>query len=193
VAGVLAFLPGSIKRFRGFESHPMNESTSVDQSVQAVSSELSPECVSPTGDAVAQREERAGVKKPILFFDGVCGLCNSSVDFAIARDRRARLLYSPIQGETAKQFLSQDDIHNIDTVIFRPADGSRLYRRSAAIVRLLWLLPFPWNLFGWLVWLIPLPIRNLGYRLIAGSRYRLFGKHETCRMPTPEERTRFLP
>tara|TARA_R110002095_G_scaffold126882_2_gene109966 strand:- start:3859 stop:4440 length:582 start_codon:yes stop_codon:yes gene_type:complete len=193
VAGVLAFLPGSIKLFQGFESHPMNESTSVDQSVQAVSSEPSPENVSPTGDARAQHEERSGVRKPILFFDGVCGLCNSSVDFAIARDRHARLLYSPIQGETAKQFLTQADIQNIDTVIFRPADGRRLYRRSAAIVRLLWLLPFPWNLFGWLVWLIPLPIRNFGYRLIAGSRYRLFGKHETCRMPTPEERTRFLP
>ncbi|MFH1300159.1 MAG: DCC1-like thiol-disulfide oxidoreductase family protein [Planctomycetota bacterium] len=168
----------------------MSESTSVDPTV---TSELSSERFSPTADAGEPRVARSGLNKPVLFFDGVCGLCNSSVDFAIARDRQARLLYSPLQGETAKQLLREEDIQNIDTVIFRPADGKRLYRRSAAIVRLLWLLPFPWNLLGWMVWMIPLPIRNLGYRLVAGSRYRLFGKHETCRMPTPEERTRFLP
>ncbi|MCA9021355.1 MAG: DUF393 domain-containing protein [Planctomycetaceae bacterium] len=132
-------------------------------------------------------------EKPILFFDGVCGLCNSSVDFAMARDRQARLYYAPLQGETARELLNEQDLASVDTVVFRTVDGAHCYRRSAAVVRLLWLLGFPWNLYGWLLWCIPLPIRNLGYRLIASVRYRLFGKHETCRMPTPEERARILP
>ncbi|WP_417390088.1 thiol-disulfide oxidoreductase DCC family protein [Gimesia sp.] len=131
--------------------------------------------------------------KPILFFDGVCGLCNSSVDFAMARDRHARLYYAPLQGETARALLSEQDLAHVDTVVFRTAEGGRCYRRSAAVVRLLWLLGFPWNICGGLLWCIPLPLRNLGYRMIASVRYRLFGKHETCRMPSPEERARLLP
>ncbi|WP_417381548.1 thiol-disulfide oxidoreductase DCC family protein [Gimesia sp.] len=131
--------------------------------------------------------------KPILFFDGVCGLCNSSVDFAMARDRHARLYYAPLQGETAQELLSEQDLANVDTVVFRTVEGSHCYKRSAAVVRLLWLLGFPWNVCGWLLWCIPLPFRDLGYRLIASVRYRLFGKHETCRMPSPDERARILP
>lgn len=131
--------------------------------------------------------------KPILFFDGVCGLCNSSVDFAMVRDRHARLYYAPLQGETARELLSEQDLSSIDTVVFRTVDGAHCYRRSAAVVRLLWLLGFPWNVCGWLLWCIPFPIRDLGYRLIASVRYRLFGKHETCRMPSPDERARILP
>lgn len=171
----------------------MNKSTAVDQKIQETPSESSSSLVSQTAAPETNSESGAPVDKPVLFFDGVCGLCNSSVDFAIARDRNARLLYSPLQGETAAALLSEQDIQNIDTVVFRAAEGGRFYRRSAAIVRVLWVLGFPWNVCGWLLWLIPLPIRNLGYRMVAGSRYRLFGKHETCRMPTPEERTRFLP
>ncbi|QDT77972.1 hypothetical protein Mal35_14020 [Gimesia maris] len=133
------------------------------------------------------------VEKPILFFDGVCGLCNSSVDFAMIRDRQARLYYAPLQGETARELLNKQDLASVDTVIFRTADGAHCYRRSAAVVRLLWLLGFPWNLYGWLLWCVPLPIRDLGYRLIARVRYRLFGKHDTCRMPGPDERARILP
>ncbi|WP_298868105.1 DCC1-like thiol-disulfide oxidoreductase family protein [uncultured Gimesia sp.] len=168
----------------------MNESTSVDQ---AAASELTSSSVCPAESAGEHNEEKSTLRKPILFFDGVCGLCNSSVDFAIARDKNSRLLYTPLQGETAKQLLSEDQIHNIATVIFRTEDGKHLYRRSAAIVRLLWLLGFPWNICGWTLWIIPLPIRDLGYRIIAGLRYRLFEKHATCRMPTLEERARFLP
>ena len=171
----------------------MNESTSVDQTDQAAASELSASSVCSAESVGEHDEEKSTLKKPILFFDGVCGLCNSSVDFAIARDKNSRLFYSPLQGETAKELLSEDQIHNIATVIFRTADGKHLYQRSAAIVRLLWQLGFPWSFCGWVLWLIPLPIRDLGYRMIAGSRYRLFEKHTTCRMPTPEERARFLP
>lgn len=192
--GVLESCPGPfIGVSEDARQNQMNKSTAVDQTIQVTSSELPQSSLSQTEAREAGGESGSMVEKPVLFFDGVCGLCNSSVDFAMARDREGRLLYSPLQGETAAALLSEQDLQNIDTVIIRTAEQGRVYRRSAAIVRVLWLLGFPWNICGWLLWLIPLPIRNLGYRMVAGSRYRLFGKHETCRMPTPEERTRFLP
>lgn len=179
--------------FEAVVRNQMVKSTAVDQTVQESRNEMAPNPATQIEAQEVNRESGAVVDQPVLFFDGVCGLCNSSVDFAIARDQKGRLLYSPLQGETAARLLSEQDIQNIDTVIFRTAEEGRIYRRSAAIVRVLWLLGFPWNICGWLLWLIPLPIRNFGYRMVAGSRYRLFGKHETCRMPTLEERTRFLP
>ncbi len=67
------------------------------------------------------------------------------------------------------------------------------YVRSAAAVRVLWLVGGVWGWLGTLLWLVPLPLRDLGYRLFAASRYRLFGRHETCRLPQPGEAERLLP
>ena len=129
--------------------------------------------------------------RPILFFDGVCGLCNRSVDFALARDRRQRLLFAPLQGETARERLDQSDVASLQTVVL--ADARGVHRRSSAVVRVLWLLGGLWCVVGTLLWLIPRPLRDLGYKLVARYRYRWFGRKETCRMPTPAERARFLP
>ncbi len=171
----------------------MGDFTTINQDVDTNLTDLSQNSSSLEGHQSEYREQSIVMDKPILFFDGICGMCNRSVNFALARDKNSLLYFSPLQGETAKQYLSEADITRIDTVIFRPADGKPLYRRSAAVIRLLWILGFPWNVCGWLLWLIPLPLRNVGYRLVAKARYRFFGKHETCRMPTPEERSRFLP
>lgn len=167
----------------------MSDSTAINQNLEAGASDASQNRVSATGHS----EENSLTDKPILFFDGVCGLCNSSVNFVLVRDKNSELYFSPLQGETAKQLLSAEDLAHIDTVIFRPVEGKQLYRRSAAVVRLLWMLSFPWNFLGWVLWCVPLPIRDLGYRIIVRFRYRLFGKYETCRLPTSEERAHFLP
>ena len=127
---------------------------------------------------------------PVLFFDGVCGLCSRTVDFAIRNDRSQTIRFAPLQGETASQLLPPELLERLDTVVFRK-DG-RTYSRSAAIVRLLNEFGGVWKIAAWLLWLIPGPLRNLGYRLVAKFRYRVFGKHETCRLPTPDERSRFL-
>lgn len=129
--------------------------------------------------------------RPIVFFDGVCGMCNHLVDFILKRDHQGRILLAPLQGETAKSLLLPRDRGNLKSLILRK-DG-RWYRRSPAAVRILWTLGGAWSVLGWLLWLIPLPLRDLGYRIVAGLRYRLFGKKETCRLPTPEERGRLLP
>jgi predicted DCC family thiol-disulfide oxidoreductase YuxK len=128
---------------------------------------------------------------PIVFFDGVCGMCNRTVDFLLARDPRAVLRFAPLQGETAQQRLGTPDDEMLKTIVLQ--DRGREYRRSAAVVRILFHIGGAWKLVGAGLWLIPRPLRDLGYRLIATCRYRLFGRKETCRMPTPAERERFLP
>jgi predicted DCC family thiol-disulfide oxidoreductase YuxK len=128
---------------------------------------------------------------PIVFFDGVCGLCNTSVDFLIARDRRRVLRYAPLQGETAAARLDPRDIESLKSIVLADCDG--VHRQSTAIVRTLRHLGGGWKLAGWLLWVIPRPLRNIGYRFVSANRYRLFGKKDACRMPTPEERALFLP
>lgn len=131
------------------------------------------------------------VDRPIVFFDGVCGLCNRSIDFILRRDRRGVFLVTPLQGATAEQLLDPADRERLGSLVVWIS--GRTYRRSAGVVRLLWRLGPLWKVVGALLWLIPLPLRDLGYRVIAANRYRLFGRKETCRLPTAAERARFLP
>lgn len=128
---------------------------------------------------------------PIVFFDGVCGLCNRSIDFILRRDQRGVFRVTPLQGETAEQLLETADRERLGSLVVRIS--GRTYRRSSAVVRVLWRLGPAWKAVGTLLWLIPLPLRDLGYRAVASNRYRWFGKKETCRLPTEAERARFLP
>lgn len=139
--------------------------------------------------ALDNRNEEAA--ESILFFDGVCGLCNKAVDFVLVRDTQQAIKFAPIQGDTARSLLTPADIQNINTMVLWVK--GRSYRKSAAAVRVLWRLSLGWKILGTLLWLIPLPLRNLGYMLVATNRYRFFGKKESCRLPTPAERLRFLP
>jgi predicted DCC family thiol-disulfide oxidoreductase YuxK len=127
----------------------------------------------------------------ILFFDGVCGLCNWSIDFVLKRDRRGDFQFAPLQGDTARALLSPADIVDLNTVVL--LSEGRVYRKSAAVVRVLWRLSLGWQIVGTILWLVPLPLRNFGYSLVARYRYQFFGKKETCRLPTPDERAKFLP
>ena len=127
----------------------------------------------------------------MIFFDGVCGLCNWSVDFVIARDRRRVFRFAPLQGETARRRLGIAADDPVRSMVL--ADGAGTYRRSDAVWRVLVRLGGFWRVCGRLLWLVPRPLRNWGYEFIACRRYRWFGKHETCRLPTPQERELFLP
>ena len=137
-------------------------------------------CSTPDGSPAEQS---------IVFFDGVCGLCNWSVDFLLRRDRDAIFQFAPLQGETAERLLTPEE-RDLNSIVFR--DGQQTFRHSAAVVRLLWKLPQPWSTLGTALWLIPKPIRDLGYFLTSKYRYRLFGKHDVCRMPKEGEAKRML-
>lgn len=135
------------------------------------------------------QDAQKDAQKPILFFDGVCGLCNRFVDFVLRHDRRGVFLLAPLQGKTAERFLNRKDREDLDSVVLL-LNGRPRYRSSAAL-RVIARLGGFWSLFG-LFLLIPPPLRDWVYGLVARNRYRMFGKFETCRLPTPEERGRLL-
>ena len=144
---------------------------------------------------VAEAPPRAGIAEvsgghPVVFFDGVCGLCSEAVDFLMARDPAGVLRFAPLQGETAKTYLPAADTESLKYLVLLDDTGRHI--RTAAVVRALRHLGGRWAAAGWLLWLIPRPLRDLGYHLVTKVRYRVWGKKETCRMPTPEERGRFL-
>jgi predicted DCC family thiol-disulfide oxidoreductase YuxK len=143
-----------------------------------------------TSESTATADSQA-VTHPILFFDGVCGLCSHFVDFVIRWDRKAKIRFAPLQGETAAARFSSIPSEALKTVIF-VVDG-REFRQSSAVVRVFWKLGGIWWVLGGLLWSVPKPLRDLGYRIVAANRYRMFGRKEACRLPTPEERVRFLP
>jgi len=135
---------------------------------------------------------RMNSTQPIVLFDGVCNFCNYWVNFAIKRDRKKKLLLTPLQGETAKQFLSQYNINptSLNSVII--IDAGKAYTQSSAAIRICKHLNGGWKLFYGLI-IIPKIIRDFFYNIIARNRYRWFGKKESCMIPTPELKERFLP
>nr|WP_310821341.1 DCC1-like thiol-disulfide oxidoreductase family protein [Stratiformator vulcanicus] len=126
----------------------------------------------------------------MVFFDGVCGMCNRFVDFLLRHDGKGQFLFAPLQGETAKAIVPDEWRERLKSVVYRDEEG--LHRHSGAVVRMLCRLGGGWALLGYAMWVIPAPIRDLGYAGVAAVRYRLFGKKESCRMPKPAERERFL-
>ncbi len=127
---------------------------------------------------------------PILFFDGVCNLCNASVDFVVQHESCSTLRFASLQGETAKKLLGEEKAKALSSLVLWHADAT--YERSTAALKVARYLRAPWR---WLrvLGLVPRPLRDLVYDWIARNRYRWFGKKDTCRVPTPYERERFLP
>lgn len=126
----------------------------------------------------------------VVFFDGVCHLCNGFVDAIISRDKGRVFLFAPLQGSTALDLLSAQDRDKLDTVIY--FESGKLYYRSAAILKILTGLGGVYRLFA-LAWIIPGPVRDWAYRLIAKNRYSWFGERAFCRLPTPAEKSYLLP
>ena len=128
---------------------------------------------------------------PIVLFDGVCNFCNYWVSFAIKRDRKKKLRFASLQGETAKQILPQYNIQSssLSSVIF--IDNGRAYTQSSAAIRICKHLDGGWKLFYGLI-IIPKFIRDFFYNIIARNRYKWYGKKESCMVPTPYLKERFL-
>lgn len=128
--------------------------------------------------------------RPILLFDGVCNVCNATVQFVVEHEREPTIRFASLQSEAGSRLVAERGLPNdVSTVVL--VDGDRVYTRSAAAVAVLRHLKAPWR---WLavLWIVPRPLRDLGYDVFARLRYRLFGKREQCMVPTPELRARFL-
>lgn len=129
------------------------------------------------------------IPKNIVFFDGVCGFCNKSVDLLLKLDDERVLYFSPIQGEMARRVLPSERRENVDTISF--FDGQHLFYRTTALLKIGKALGGIWLIFYPLI-VLPAGWRDIVYDWVAKRRYRLGGKRDACRMPTPEERARFL-
>lgn len=132
-----------------------------------------------------------------VFFDGVCGFCNRSVNLLMRLDKKRLFRYAPLQGETFKKVLAaRPQLAEEDSVVVlhQPTDGpAEVFTKSDAAKFALRRLGGLWGLFGLLLGLVPRFLRDAAYKGIAAVRYRLFGKLEACRLPKPEERELFLP
>lgn len=127
---------------------------------------------------------------PVAFFDGVCNLCNSSVDFLLRHDRRGLLRFAPLQGSTFAS-VAHDHPELAGTDSFVLAERGRVHVRSSAALRAAMALGGPWRVAGVLL-VVPRALRDHVYDFVARRRYRWFGRRESCRLPTPELRARFL-
>lgn len=128
--------------------------------------------------------------KPIIFYDGICGLCDRFVQFLVARGGSRRYLFAPLQGTTAARMLSTSDRSRMDTILLLEPSGS-LSQRSTAAIKILAGLGGVWHLFVVLLW-IPRPVRDFFYDRVAERRYKIFGRLGQCRIPSSEEREAFL-
>jgi predicted DCC family thiol-disulfide oxidoreductase YuxK len=127
----------------------------------------------------------------VLLFDGVCLLCNRSVDWLIRHDPHATLRFAPQQSPVGQQLLAAHGIEPSPRSVIA-IDGDAPYGESTAVIRVLMRLPDPWPDVARLFESVPPSLRDAAYRLVARHRYAWFGRRDTCRLPTAEERERFL-
>lgn len=127
----------------------------------------------------------------IILFDGVCNLCNSSINFVIRYDKANYFRFAPLQSMAAHQLEQQYQLDLSAMSSFVLIENDQVYYRSTAALRVLRRLPLPWKLgYGFII--IPAFLRNGIYNWIARNRYRWFGKRDTCMIPTPELMAKFL-
>ncbi len=128
-------------------------------------------------------------KEKIVFFDGVCGLCNRFIDFLLRYDSRKKLYFAPLQGHTAAKKLTLES-EELESIVF--FNGEQFYLRSRAVLEILWELNGIWRVF-YIFIMIPSFIRDAIYDFVARNRYKIFGQRDSCRLPNQEEIAHFLP
>jgi predicted DCC family thiol-disulfide oxidoreductase YuxK len=130
----------------------------------------------------------------VLLYDGVCGFCNRSVQTIIRHDRRREMRFAALQSQYGKAVVARHpELQNVDSlVLVEKADGAeRVFTHSAGALRVAAYLGGWWKLFL-AAYIIPRPVRDFFYNLFARYRYRLFGKYDSCPIPSPEVRSRFV-
>lgn len=132
------------------------------------------------------------MKTYIVLFDGVCNLCNSTVQFIIKRDTHNQFKFSSLQSEYGQNFLKERNLASSDfqsIILYEPEVA--YYTKSTAALKIAQNLGFPYNLLSVFL-LIPSFIRDWIYSLISKYRYHLFGKKDSCMVPTPENKRKFI-
>ncbi|MBM4366363.1 MAG: DUF393 domain-containing protein [Deltaproteobacteria bacterium] len=127
----------------------------------------------------------------IILYDGVCGFCNGLVQWLLRVDRAGAFQFAALQGRTAAELraLHQEIPVDLDTMVY--VEEGAVYLRSRAFFAAARHLPPPWSWSRFLGFL-PVMLTDAGYRLVAATRYRIWGRLDACRVPSPEQRARFL-
>jgi predicted DCC family thiol-disulfide oxidoreductase YuxK len=131
---------------------------------------------------------------PVLLYDGVCGFCNKSVQMILDHDRRGEMRFAALQSDYGLRVVERHpELRGIDSVVYvEPAvGGERVHVRSDAALKVAAYLGGFWKLFL-AAKVLPRGLRDYFYDLFARNRYKLFGKYDTCLLPPPEVRSRFL-
>ena len=137
-------------------------------------------------------EARADLR--VILFDGVCNLCNGSVNWVIARDPQERFQFASLQSQAAEKLLhgviDEQELADLpDSIVLVDAAGAHV--RSTAALRIAAGMGLPYSLAR-VFFAIPRPLRDLVYNWVARNRYRWFGRQESCMLPTPDLASRFL-
>ncbi len=130
-------------------------------------------------------------EKPILLFDGVCNLCNRVVQFTIKRDPEGKFRFAALQSEGGQALLKKFNLPKNDFDSLVLIEGEKYFLRSAAVLRVLKGLGGGWKLFYGLM-IFPRPLRDFIYGIVARTRYRIFGKRDSCMVPDGDVKERFL-
>jgi len=129
------------------------------------------------------------LERPTVFFDGVCNLCNGFVDWLMRHDKEGVFQVGSLQGETAKSEIPTQ-FHNLDSMLLL-LPNSGIYRKSDGVLMVLDRLG-RWKYLSKPLRIFPRFLRDFVYDFIARNRYRIYGQRDTCRLPTAEERARFV-
>lgn len=130
--------------------------------------------------------------KKLILFDGVCNLCNASVQYIIKHDKNDMFRYTALQSEVGQEIIEEFkiDTDKTDSILLYSKDNGISYKSTAAL-QIALKLGFPINLMG-IFLIVPVFIRNWVYDYIAKNRYKWYGKKEECMIPTPELKSKFL-
>jgi len=131
------------------------------------------------------------VDRAIILFDGVCNFCNASVNFILKRDPKGIFRFTPLQSEAGQNLLKKFGLSTDDLDTMLLIDGDKHYTRSSAGLRIAARLSGLWPIFAVFL-IVPKFLRDIVYKVIAKNRYRWWGKRDTCMIPTPEMKDRFL-
>ena len=127
---------------------------------------------------------------PVILFDGACNLCNAAVNFVMRHDGRDRFRFASLQSPAGADLLRQHNLPaDLNTVVM--VDGDKAFTHSTAVLRIAAELDSPWPLAA-LAAVIPRPLRDDAYAFVAKHRAQWFGRKQECRVPTEQERARFL-
>ena len=134
------------------------------------------------------------MNQAVLLYDGLCGFCNTTVQFILGHESRPALLFAPLQGTFATGVIERHpELRLVDSLVWVEGQGAaeRVKVRSGAALQVAWYMGGAWRLLM-LLWLVPRPLRDFAYDQFARRRFRFFGRYGSCPVPSKAVRDRFL-